>query len=83
MENGAEIITLSQDIFELRYPNGTRKITHLKRRATRFIQSDGMEAIPGEFIEIEEGQRLQVPWVFWPPYTIAFALIALWKRRAW
>ena len=82
MENGVEIVTLSENTCELRYPNGTRTINHWKRRAIRYIQADGTEAIPGEFIELEQGSRFQVPWVFWPPYNVLLLLLAFLKRRS-
>lgn len=59
-EDGREYVTISEDMTEVRYPTGMMVRTDRRNNSVKFIMPDGREAVPGDVIELIEGEPITV-----------------------
>jgi hypothetical protein len=61
LEDGTRLVTVSDSVLEFLYPNGARRILNVKENTVTYIRPDGTKVMPGEVIELQNGEIYEVP----------------------
>lgn len=61
LEDGTRLVSVSNGTLEFLYPNGATRIVNIEENKVTYIRPDGTEVMPGETIELLNGEIYEVP----------------------